>query len=132
ALGRDGQAAVHSTERTCPECGQSFGALDPKMFSYNSPRGWCPVCRGFGELFFLPEVERGARAEAFEESWFEWQEGKRERCGACQGTRLNEIARAVRLLPGVKQKDGSCPTIVEVAGLAVEAALEWRRGLRWA
>ena len=132
ALGRDGQAAVHSTERTCPECGQSFGALDPKMFSYNSPRGWCPVCRGFGELFFLPEVERGARAEAIEESWFEWQEGKRERCGACQGTRLNEIARAVRLLPGVKQKDGSCPTIVEVAGLAVEAALEWRRGLRWA
>ena len=67
------------------------------MFSYNSPRGWCPACRGFGELFYLPDVERGARAEAIEESWFGWQEGKRQLCGACQGTRLNPRARAVRL-----------------------------------
>jgi excinuclease ABC subunit A len=97
ALGNDRQTTVHSTERSCPRCGESFEALDPKMFSYNSPRGWCPSCRGFGELFYLPDVERGARAEAIEESWFGWQEGKRQLCDACQGTRLNERARAVRL-----------------------------------
>jgi len=97
ALGNDRQTTVHSTERSCARCGESFELLDPKMFSYNSPRGWCPSCRGFGELFYLPDVERGARAEAIEESWFGWQEGKREFCEACQGTRLNERARAVRL-----------------------------------
>jgi excinuclease ABC subunit A len=97
ALGNDRQTTVHSTERSCPRCGESFEVLDPKMFSYNSPRGWCPSCRGFGELFYLPDVERGARAEAIEESWFGWQEGKRQLCDACQGTRLNERARAVRL-----------------------------------
>jgi excinuclease ABC subunit A len=133
ALGQDRQTTVHSTERSCPECGQSFGPLDPKMFSYNSSRGWCPACRGFGEIFFLPEVERGARAEAIEESWFEWQEGKREICGACQGARLNDIARAVRLCLGVKQKHvlGAAPTIVDVSNASVESALDWCGGLRW-
>jgi excinuclease ABC subunit A len=97
ALGNDRQTSVHSTERSCAGCGESFELLDPKMFSYNSPRGWCPSCRGFGELFYLPDVERGARAEDIEESWFYWQEGKRQTCDACQGTRLNERARAVRL-----------------------------------
>ncbi len=97
ALSNDQQVTVHSTERACPGCGQSFAILDPKMFSYNSAQGWCPTCRGFGELFYLPEVERGARADAIEESWFEWQEGKREPCPDCRGARLNSLARAVRL-----------------------------------
>jgi excinuclease ABC subunit A len=131
ALGNDRKTSVHSTERSCPQCGQSFGPLDPKMFSYNSPRGWCPQCRGFGELFYLPEVERGARADAIEESWFEWQEGKRELCGGCKGARLNEIARSVRL-PGWKPKRGinSAPTIVDVSNASVQDALEWFAALR--
>ena len=97
ALDDDGQISVHSTERACPGCGRSFEALDPKNFSYNSPRGWCPRCRGFGELFYLPEVDRGARADDIEESWYDWQEGSRETCPECQGARLNAVARAVRL-----------------------------------
>jgi excinuclease ABC subunit A len=127
ALGNDRQISVHSTERSCPKCGDSFGELDPKMFSYNSPRGWCAKCRGFGELFYLPEVERGANAESIEESWFGWQEGKRELCGECQGARLNPIARAVRL-----QGFGSGPgrTIVDISNDSVEAALAWVQKLR--
>src|SRR5204862_1152995 len=97
ALDNRGKVSVHSTERACPSCGRSFQPLDPKMFSYNSAQGWCPKCRGFGELFYLPDVDRGARAEAIEESWFEWQEGRREPCPDCHGTRLNSISRAVRL-----------------------------------
>ncbi|MGZ8899963.1 MAG: excinuclease ABC subunit UvrA, partial [Limisphaerales bacterium] len=52
---------------------------------------------GFGEIFYLPDVDRGARADAIEESWFDWQEGNREPCGECHGARLNSVARAVRL-----------------------------------
>src|SRR5438093_458279 len=93
-----GELTVHSTERSCPKCGRSFEPLDPKNFSYNSSQGWCPKCRGFGELFYLPEdVDRGARADAIEESWWSWQEGNRETCPDCNGTRLNPVARAVRL-----------------------------------
>jgi excinuclease ABC subunit A len=122
ALGNDRKTSVHSTERSCPACGESFGPLDPKMFSYNSSQGWCPSCRGFGEIFYLPDVERGARAGAIEESWFEWQEGRREICQSCRGTRLNAVARAVRL------RDGA--TIVDLSNAPVDAALAWVQGLR--
>jgi excinuclease ABC subunit A len=98
ALDSDGQISVHSTERSCPKCARSFAPLDPKNFSYNSPQGWCPRCRGFGEIFYLPDVDRGARADAIEESWYEWQEGNRELCPECGGARLNPVARAVRLI----------------------------------
>ena len=86
---------VHSTERACPQCGRSFEALDPKNFSYNSPQGWCRRCRGFGELFYLPDVDRGARADAIEESWYGWQEGERETCPDCGGAIEHEGGCAV-------------------------------------
>ena len=92
----DGNLSVHSTERSCPRCQRSFEPLDPKNFSYNSSQGWCPKCRGFGELFYLPDVERGANADSIEESWWGWQEGKREPCPECHGARLRPESRAVR------------------------------------
>ncbi len=125
ALDRRGAVTVHSTERACTGCGRSFEALDPKIFSYNSTQGWCPQCRGFGELFYLPDVERGARADAIEESWFEWQEGKRESCPSCAGARLNPVARAVRLVLG-----GSAGGVVVRSGKkAKEAKTECELGL---
>ena len=40
-----------STTRTDVESGESFPELDPKHFSFNSPRGWCPSCRGHGKIY---------------------------------------------------------------------------------
>jgi len=117
ALDNHSKITIHSTERACPKCARSFEALDPKFFSYNSAQGWCPKCRGFGELFYLPDVDRGARADAIEESWFEWQEGQRELCPECHGARLNSVARAVRL------QLGKAPfTIDALTALPVEEA----------
>jgi excinuclease ABC subunit A len=133
ALGNDRKTTVHSTERSCPTCGESFGELDPKMFSYNSPQGWCRTCRGFGEIFYLPDVDRGARAEAIEESWFEWQEGEREICGDCNGTRINPIARAVRwqsFSPPKRSGIPAMPTIVDISNASVDQAWEAFHGLR--
>jgi excinuclease ABC subunit A len=96
ALDKRGRVTVHSTERVCPSCNRSFEPLDPKNFSYNSPAGWCPKCRGFGELFYIPDVERGANADSVEESWWSWA-NEREACPECHGSRLNSVARAVRL-----------------------------------
>ncbi len=146
ALDRKGEVTVHATERACPKCRRSFAALDPKNFSYNSSQGWCPKCRGFGELFYLPEVERGANAEAIEESWWRWQEGKREPCPECHGARLQPEARAVRLrigtstfretkprinlggIPGIEVKEGAIPTepkIDDFARATVAQASVW-------
>jgi excinuclease ABC subunit A len=135
ALDNHGAVSVHSTERACRECGRSFQPLDPKIFSYNSAQGWCPQCRGFGELFYLPEVERGARADAIEESWFGWQEGSREECPTCHGSRLNEVARAVRLAgSGARvrvQNTKAWPTVDTVAQMSVEDAATYFRGLKF-
>ncbi|MEO7675184.1 MAG: excinuclease ABC subunit A, partial [Verrucomicrobiota bacterium] len=143
-LGHDGAIRVHSTSRACPGCGKSFEALDPKFFSYNSSQGWCGTCRGFGELFYLPEVERGARADAIEESWFGWQEGKREICPECNGARLNPIARAVRLdlaqasgreigstdAPRTSSREASA-TIADIGNAPVAESLEFFSRLKF-
>jgi excinuclease ABC subunit A len=127
ALDNHGKVSVHSTERACPKCGRSFETLDPKMFSYNSAQGWCPKCRGFGEIFYLPDVDRGARAEAVEESWYEWQEGSREICPECRGARLHAVARAVRLETGKK----SAPTMETFAQMPVAAAENFFRRVKF-
>jgi excinuclease ABC subunit A len=135
ALDNHGRLTVHSTERACPKCGRSFEALDPKNFSYNSPQGWCPRCRGFGELFYLPDVDRGARADAIEESWYGWQEGEREMCPECGGARLNALARAVRLQLANRQSPianwKAAPTIEEFGQMPVEVAERLFRELRF-
>ncbi|HXT41827.1 MAG TPA: excinuclease ABC subunit A [Candidatus Angelobacter sp.] len=130
ALDNHGLLTVHSTERSCPKCGRSFEPLDPKNFSYNSPQGWCLRCRGFGELFYLPEdVDRGARADAIEESWWSWQEGKRENCPDCGGKRLNPVARAVRLTAGKPRH--TAPTIDTFSVASVERAFGWFRAMKF-
>ena len=133
ALDRTGKTTLHSTARSCPSCGKSFQPLDPKLFSYNSSQGWCPKCRGFGELFYLPDVDRGANADSIEESWWGWQEGKREPCPECHGARLNPLARAVRL-DHAKSKvktSKTSPNIDFIAQLSVESAAEFFVGLKF-
>ena len=36
--------------RVCPTCSAKFRAARPSDFSFNSPVGACPVCRGFGRV----------------------------------------------------------------------------------
>jgi len=132
ALDNHGALTIHSTERACPKCARSFAPLDPKNFSYNSAQGWCPKCRGFGELFYLPEVERGANADAIEESWWGWA-SEREICPECQGARLRPEARAVRLPIFNSQFsifNSQSPTIETFSTLSVSAACNFFRRLK--
>ncbi len=133
AVDNSGGETVHSTSNACGGCGRSFAPLDPKDFSYNSARGWCPTCRGFGETFYIPDVERGDAQESVEETWFSWQEESRELCTDCDGARLAPLARAVRLpLPRLaKRKFGAEPTIDVFAQASVESAGELFTALKW-
>jgi len=45
---KDGSGRALSTGRTCPRDGVTVPEPDPKFFSHNSPRGWCPTCKGLG------------------------------------------------------------------------------------
>jgi excinuclease ABC subunit A len=46
----DGTARALSTSRTCPRDGITVPEPDPRFFSHNSPRGWCPACEGIGTV----------------------------------------------------------------------------------
>src|SRR6266576_1197934 len=96
---------VTSTEMSCPGCGRAFEELDPRLFSFNSPHGACEECGGFGEIWdrelqtaasrdgeSLLEKELAAERES---EWIE--EGEARECPRCHGSRLNAVARHVRV-----------------------------------
>ncbi|PTY05001.1 excinuclease ABC subunit A [Opitutaceae bacterium EW11] len=108
-----------STTRTDIETGESFPELDPKQFSFNSPRGWCPACRGHGRIFpwmLEPEDEEKPEENYLRESGLVdpdadiSEEG--EPCPECHGARLNRIARAVKLHFRGRQAPLSLPNLL--------------------
>jgi len=82
-----------STKRTDATTGEAFPELDPKHFSWNSPRGWCPTCRGYGQLFDWMTGDEETTTDRLDPSGDEHG----TTCPDCQGARLNPISCAVRL-----------------------------------
>ncbi len=41
--------SLHSTRMCSPSSGRSFDTPTPQLFSFNSPKGACPVCHGLGQ-----------------------------------------------------------------------------------
>ncbi len=94
-----------STTRTDIETGESFSELDPKDFSFNSPRGWCPTCRGHGRVFpwMLESADDdekddpAARLREFGVDSADDLSDEGSPCPECHGARLNRVSRAVKL-----------------------------------
>ena len=42
---------VLSSRFSCTQCGTSFPAAEPQLFSFNSPQGACPSCDGLGDIY---------------------------------------------------------------------------------
>ena len=111
-----------STTRTDIETGESFPELDPKTFSFNSPRGWCPTCRGHGRVFpwmLVPADEDdqddpAARLREFGVDSAEDLSDAGTPCPECHGARLNRIGRSVKLhfRPAAKQVPLSLPGLL--------------------
>lgn len=100
-----------STKRTDPTTGEAFPELDPKHFSWNSPRGWCPTCRGYGQLFDWMAKEDPDNKENPIDHLDDFEHG--DTCPDCNGTRLNELSRAVRL-PLKPKGSVSLPELLEL------------------
>jgi len=66
---------VFSTQYSCPKCGFSFPEIEPRLFSFNSPYGYCPECNGLGVENPFSTVP----------------------CPACEGKRLNRNALSVKI-----------------------------------
>lgn len=71
----EGNEQLFSTEYSCPVDGYSFPEIEPRLFSFNSPYGYCQTCTGIGTT------------ELFNE----------EPCKDCLGKRLNANALSVKI-----------------------------------
>ncbi len=92
-IGKLGAAPItFSTLRACPSCGTGFPEPDPRLFSYNAKHGWCPKCYGTG----LKTAARIEDPDALDLGDAEEVIVSDEPCPACEGARLNPVARAVR------------------------------------
>lgn len=76
----DGRDLFFSMKLACPKCGINYPEVSPRFFSFNSPFGACPQCKGLG---FNDADE---------------EDGDSERlsiCHACNGMRLRQEALGV-------------------------------------
>ena len=100
----------------CPSTGISYGEPAPHTFSFNSPQGWCPTCRGLGRVR-RDETKKQLCDEELDniikdnDNWYtrmleyiqqpeDEKEEKEEvwcECPACKGQRLNREALSFRI-----------------------------------
>jgi len=97
----------------CPETGLSYAEPAPHTFSFNSPSGWCPCCKGLGKIKSSQNEEKNSQIDEIIQSddWFtrlqefsdfsdETEEIEQEQwteCPECHGKRLNKEALSYRL-----------------------------------
>ena len=102
----------------CPETGLSYQEPAPHTFSFNSPSGWCPCCKGLGKVKSEQVMLNSDAAEEIDDiirqdNWFEKlseysdfsdesDESEKEEwreCPECHGQRLSKEALSYRLGP---------------------------------
>ena len=101
----------------CPTTGMSYAEPAPHTFSFNSPQGWCPTCRGLGRVKGGDEAKKQLGDEELDniikddENWYtrileymqqpeDEKEEKEElwcECPACHGQRLHREALSFRI-----------------------------------
>lgn len=134
----DGERQNFSIHSACPVCGFSFPELEPRLFSFNNPRGACESCHGLGTLDLVEEEQYsdsdigGKKLEAVKYTYkgqktSDDDDGEEEemiltRCSACHGTRLK--AESLNVL--IAQKN-----IAELSDLSIVELLEFFKKVKW-
>ena len=101
----------------CPTTGMSYAEPAPHTFSFNSPQGWCPCCRGLGRVKTSDVSEKSGESDFSDilrddDNWYtrmlayvqqddDEKDDKEEdtwtTCPVCQGQRLNREALSFRI-----------------------------------
>ena len=111
----NGKTRYFSRNLMCPETGLSYQDPAPHTFSFNSPSGWCPRCKGLGKVKIESLKEEGAKEGLDEiirqDNWWEQlsaitgqmsedeEEEKEEwcECPECHGKRLSKEALSYKI-----------------------------------
>lgn len=116
-----GTEKTYSKNQACPECGFNFPEIEPRLFSFNNPRGACPECNGLGTLDFMDDVSMPG-ADIGDESEEEIDELAIKVCPACNGSRLRREALAILI---------SDKNIAELSDLQIKDLCEFIKRQKW-
>ena len=112
---QSGELRYFSRNLMCPTTGMSYSEPAPHTFSFNSPQGWCPCCRGLGRVktenenvdseemsdILHDDANWYARMLEYVQQGVDEKDDKEEEvwtvCPACQGRRLNREALSYRI-----------------------------------
>ena len=95
------QLQTFSSARVSPVTGKSFEEPDPHHFSFNSHRGWCPTCRGYGAISAAsgrsskPDQYNSELEAEIHENLSSSDPSTRHTCPDCDGARLREDSRHI-------------------------------------
>ncbi len=109
-----GEERIFSEHYSCPVSGFCIDRIEPRLFSFNNPKGACPTCSGLGFKKTSLE-EEGFEAEPDPEV-DENMYIETEVCPTCNGSRLSLEALMVKI---------DNKNIAEVSDLPVDKAREW-------
>jgi excinuclease ABC subunit A len=103
----EGKSHIVSAKFMCPYDGFSFPEVEPRLFSFNSPYGACPECKGLGSKYFFGD----------------------EPCDICHGARLRPEALNVFLgkvqEPAAHNGPAAGMNIVSLSSLSIEDAMKF-------
>ena len=122
---------LYSENYACPVCNISLPEIEPRLFSFNSPQGACPECKGLGSKF---QIDRSKfpewKAKMLEGRYVTSQNDAvreelekfmiKEECSLCSGSRLNSEALSVTVLTR---------NIYQVSQLPIEKLESWINNL---
>jgi excinuclease ABC subunit A len=131
-----GERTSYSIHSACPICGFGFPEMEPRIFSFNNPRGACETCHGLGTMDLVEEEQysyddggkvlqkvsyRYRNEKKISEDDEEAEELDLSVCPACHGSRLKPESLNVLL----NQKN-----IAELAELSCVELREWMGELK--
>jgi len=122
---------LYSENFACPVCNLSLPPIEPRLFSFNSPQGACPECKGLGSKYQIDRTKFPEwKAKMLESRYFNSpSEGVREEleqymikesCPLCHGSRLNNDALSVTVLG---------QNISQICQLSIANLFDWIKNL---
>jgi len=99
---------LFSENYACPVCNLSLPAIEPRLFSFNSPQGACPECKGLGKIMQIDRTKFPEwKARMLENRYFTSASDTireeleqfmiKQNCTVCQGSRLNPESLSITI-----------------------------------
>lgn len=134
----DGQRISYSIHSACPQCGYGFPQIEPRIFSFNNPRGACETCHGLGTTDLVEEEvfsDSEVGGKKLDKVVYKYQ-GKKNSddedsdedemvlgaCPTCFGARLKSDSLNIRI---------AHKNISELSDMSASDLRDWLHQLQW-